>query len=325
MTPFHSKYWAAALNLRGPSGSLASLSRSLSNARVDLNPHQVDAALFAIRSPLNRGVLLADEVGLGKTVEAGIVITQRWAERRRKILLILPATLRKQWQCELTEKFSLPSVILEGSKVSVAPRGDSTMDSSNAVLICSYHFAAARAAQIREIPWDLVVIDEAHRLRNVWKPASKIAQAISQAITAAPKLLMTATPLQNSLIELYGLASILDPQLFGDVASFRDQFLNPKGSEATRNLTLRERLSNICTRTLRKQVLEYVKFTQRVPSPRTSCPPPANRSSTVSSPAISSAKPSSPSPPAKEPSSPSSSANSWRHPPSPSPKPSTPS
>ena len=153
MTPFHSKYWAAALTLRGPSGSLAALSRSLSNARVDLNPHQVDAALFAIRSPLNRGVLLADEVGLGKTVEAGIVITQRWAERRRKILLILPATLRKQWQSELTEKFSLPSVILEGNKVQVDPPG--------AVAICSYHFAAARAAAIREIPWDLVVIDEA--------------------------------------------------------------------------------------------------------------------------------------------------------------------
>lgn len=257
MTPFHSKYWAAALTLRAPSGSVASLSRSLSNARVDLNPHQVDAALFAIRSPLNRGVLLADEVGLGKTVEAGIVITQRWAERRRKILLILPATLRKQWQVELTDKFSLPSVILEGSQTRVDPPG--------AIAICSYHFAAARAGAIRDIPWDLVVIDEAHRLRNVWKTSNKIAQAISQAIVSAPKLLMTATPLQNSLTELYGLGTILDPQLFGDIASFRDQFINSNRSEAARNLSLKERLSNICTRTLRKQVLEYVKFTQRVP------------------------------------------------------------
>jgi adenine-specific DNA-methyltransferase len=113
-TPFHSKYWVAALTLRGPSGAIESLTRSIANSRVDLNPHQVDAALFAVRSPLTKGVLLADEVGLGKTVEAGIVITQRWAERRRKILLILPATLRKQWQQELTDKFSLLSVILEG-------------------------------------------------------------------------------------------------------------------------------------------------------------------------------------------------------------------
>ena len=95
-TPYHSQYWATALTLQGPGGTLESLSRSIANARVDLNPHQVDAALFAIRSPFSKGVMLADEVGLGKTIEAGIVITQRWAERRRKILLILPATLRKQ-------------------------------------------------------------------------------------------------------------------------------------------------------------------------------------------------------------------------------------
>jgi integrase len=192
-TPFHS--WAAALTLRGPSGAIESLTRSIANSRVDLNPHQVDAALFAIRSPLTKGVLLADELGLGKTVEAGIVITQRWAERRRKILLILPATLRKQWQQELTEKFSLPSVILEGRTASLRQ--------PDHIAICSYHFAAGRGDDVKQIPWDLVVVDEAHRLRNVWKTSSKIAQAISEAISHAPKVLLTATPLQNSLIELY--------------------------------------------------------------------------------------------------------------------------
>ena len=256
-TPFHSKYWAAALTLRGPSGAIDSLTRSIANSRVDLNPHQVDAALFAIRSPLTKGVLLADEVGLGKTVEAGIVITQRWAERRRKILLILPATLRKQWQQELTDKFSLPSIILEGRTASLRQ--------PDHIAICSYHFAASRAADLKQIPWDLVVVDEAHRLRNVWKTSSKIAQAISEAISHAPKVLMTATPLQNSLVELYGLVSILDPRVFGDIASFRDQFLNSNTDDAVRNLSLRERLTGICTRTLRKQVLEYIKFTQRVP------------------------------------------------------------
>jgi adenine-specific DNA-methyltransferase len=256
-TPFHSKYHAAALTLRGPSGAIESLSRSIANSRVDLNPHQVDAALFAIHSPLTKGVLLADEVGLGKTVEAGIVITQRWAERRRKILLILPATLRKQWQQELTEKFSLPSVILEG-------RG-ATLRQTDRIAICSYHFAASRSDDLKQIPWDLVVVDEAHRLRNVWKTSSKIAQAIAEGISHAPKVLMTATPLQNSLVELYGLVSILDPRVFGDIASFRDQFLNGANSEAVRNLSLKERLAGICTRTLRKQVLEYIKFTQRVP------------------------------------------------------------
>ena len=119
-TPYHSQYWAHALTLKGPGGSLESLSVSLANARVDLNPHQVDAALFAIRSPLSKGVILADEVGLGKTIEAGIVLAQRWAERRRRILLILPATLRKQWQQELAEKFGLPSVIVESGSFNAA-------------------------------------------------------------------------------------------------------------------------------------------------------------------------------------------------------------
>ena len=69
------------------------LAQSLSTARVDMNPHQVDAALFALASPLSKGVLLADEVGLGKTIEASLVIAQRWAERRRRILLIVPRVL----------------------------------------------------------------------------------------------------------------------------------------------------------------------------------------------------------------------------------------
>src|SRR5262245_47708471 len=112
-THYHAKYWATELTLRGATGSLESLSRSIAGARVDLNPHQVDAALFALRSPLNRGVLLADEVGLGKTIEAGIVIAQRWAERRRRILLVVPATLRTQWQSELESKFFLPATILD--------------------------------------------------------------------------------------------------------------------------------------------------------------------------------------------------------------------
>lgn len=210
--------------------------------------------------------MLADEVGLGKTIEAGIVITQRWAERRRKILLILPATLRKQWQQELMDKFSLPAVILESKTYNQSRRAghESPFQPKDAIVICSYHFAAAKADELKRIGWDLIVIDEAHRLRNVYKPSSKIAQSISDACAHAPKLLLTATPLQNSLQELYGLVSIIDPQVFGDLHSFREQFLKAT-DEQHRNLSLKDRLKPICTRTLRKQVLEYIRFTQRVP------------------------------------------------------------
>ena len=265
-TPYHSSYWAHALTLQGPPGTVENLSRSIANARVDLNPHQVDAALFAVRSPFTKGVLLADEVGLGKTIEAGIVIAQRWAERKRRILLILPATLRKQWQQEIEEKFSIPTTILESASFNQAKKTGNAapFDVKNRIVICSYHFAAAKAAELRRQKWDLVVVDEAHRLRNVYKPQNKMANAIVQAIAGSSTLLLTATPLQNSLLELYGLVSVIDPHVFGDLTSFREQFVRGNG-EAERNRELKRRLAPICRRTLRKQVLEYIRFTQRVP------------------------------------------------------------
>lgn len=265
-TAYHSQYWARALMLRGATGTIEALSRSIAGARVDLNPHQVDAALFAIRSPLTKGVILADEVGLGKTIEAGIVIAQRWAERKRRILVIVPATLRKQWQQELETKFYLPIRILD-SQAFNSIRGDGIVnpfDSQDKLVICSYHFASAKSPEVSRVPWDLVVIDEAHRLRNVYKKSSKLARSIADAVGHSPKLLLTATPLQNSLMELYGLASVIDVHLFGDAASFRDQFARAT-DEGERNADLRSRLQPVCIRTLRKQVVEYIPFTRRVP------------------------------------------------------------
>src|SRR6202045_3348689 len=112
-TAYHAKYFAYELTKRCASDSMEKLAASLADAQVDLNPHQVEAALFAFRSPLSKGAILADEVGLGKTIEAGILLAQSWAERRRTLLVICPANLRKQWSQELLDKFFLPSVILE--------------------------------------------------------------------------------------------------------------------------------------------------------------------------------------------------------------------
>ena len=113
LTPYHAKYFAYELTRRYSSDSLQKLAASLSDAQVDLNPHQVEAALFAFRSPLSKGAILADEVGLGKTIEAGIVISQKCAEQKRRILIIVPSNLRKQWNQELADKFFLPSIIFE--------------------------------------------------------------------------------------------------------------------------------------------------------------------------------------------------------------------
>src|SRR5689334_18626119 len=120
LTAYHAKYFAHELTKRCPSDSVEKLAGALVDAQVDLNPHQVDAALFAFRSPLSKGAILADEVGLGKIIEAGLVISQKWAERHRRVLVITPANLRKQWHQELTEKFSLPCRILESKSYNAA-------------------------------------------------------------------------------------------------------------------------------------------------------------------------------------------------------------
>ena len=265
-TPFHSKYYAHELTKRCSSDSLEKLSQSLNNATIDLNPHQVDAALFAFKSPLSRGAVLADEVGLGKTIEAGLIMSQLWAEGKRRILCIMPAALRQQWGRELAEKFFIDALILESKSFkTLQNQGDANpFEQKNKVVLCSFQFARKEADLIRRTPWDLVVLDEAHRMRNVYKNDNKIARAIRDAIGPRPKILLTATPLQNSLLELYGLISFIDPHLFGSSESFRDQFakriVNGRGDEFS---DLKRRLQPICIRTLRRQVSEYVRYTDR--------------------------------------------------------------
>lgn len=262
LTPHHIRYFAHELTRRHSSDSVEKLASVLANAQVDLNPYQVEAALFAFRSPFSKGAILADEVGLGKTIEAGLLLSQKWAERKRKLLIILPANLRKQWSQELADKFFLPSVILETKSFNEFVRqGNLNPFDQAAIVLCSYQFARSKEPYVRQVSWDLVVIDEAHRLRNVYKPSNKIANAIKQAISPYPKVLLTATPLQNSLLELYGLVSIIDEYSFGDFKSYKAQFAR-LGNEVNFE-DLRDRLKPICKRTLRKQVLEYVKYTNR--------------------------------------------------------------
>lgn len=264
MTDFHSKFYAYELTKRCAADSAEKLAGALVDAQVELNPHQVDAALFAFRSPLARGALLADEVGLGKTIEAGLVLSQKWAERKRKILVVAPANLRKQWMQELLDKFHLPSLILEKKSHGEALRRGELRPfaPSGKVVVCSYQFAYAKAAEVAAVDWDMVVVDEAHRLRNVYKPRNVTANVLRTALARAPKLLLTATPLQNSLLELYGLVSFIDEHAFGDLDSFREQYAQ---LDAAAFDTLKARLAPLCHRTLRKQVLEYVSYTNRIP------------------------------------------------------------
>ena len=263
-TPHQSKYFAEQILLQRPQSSIDGLVSAMSGVKVDLNPHQVDAALFAVKSPLSTGALLADEVGLGKTIEAGLVLAQCWAERRRHILLIVPAALRMQWRSELFEKFYIDSLLMESAVYNKLRKEGVTnpFDVRDRVVICSYQFASKKAIDLQLVPWDLVIIDEAHRLRNVYKSNNVMGKKLKKVLAGRKKLLLTATPLQNNLMELYGLVSIIDDRVFGDDKTFREMYVAVANSDI-RNQNLRRRLAPLCKRTLRKQVSEYVRYTGR--------------------------------------------------------------
>ncbi|HDZ72260.1 MAG TPA: DEAD/DEAH box helicase [Aurantimonas coralicida] len=264
-THYHSAYFAHRIMLEGQSDE--AFAKSLSTARVEMKPHQVEASRFALHSPLSKGVILADEVGLGKTIEACLVIAQKWAERRRNILLIVPASLRTQWQQELQQKFSLPSIILDSStyRRAVNDRNHNPLDNRTGIIIMSYQFAAARADNVHVVGWDLVVIDEAHRLRNAYKTrASPQTKKLLRALAPRMKILLTGTPLQNSLMELYGLVSSIDDNFFGNEKSFRIMYGGARDDAALTEL--RKRLSPIYKRHLRRdvQAAGHVSYTNRV-------------------------------------------------------------
>lgn len=277
------QYLAQLLTLKNPANSVTKLGRSVLNSTIDLTPHQIDAALFAFQNPLSKGAILADEVGLGKTIEAGLVISQLWAENKRKILCITPASIRKQWQGELSDKFFIDSFILDTKtyKQSQSKGNELPFNQKDKVVICSYQYARRMERDIALVDWDLVVIDEAHRLRNVYRSDNKIARSIQKSTAKRKKLLLTATPLQNSLLELYGQVSFVDERIFGNLESFKAQFIQhsdvfdeiPVLSDDVKTAAqmraerlfndLKQRIAPIAHRTLRRQVQQYVRYTKR--------------------------------------------------------------
>ena len=258
-TDYQAKYYAHELQRSYASDHVGKLAGLLFDAQVEPKPHQIDAALFALQTPFLKGVILADEVGLGKTIEAGIVISQYWAERKRSTLIIAPSSLRQQWQQELYEKFLIPSSLLD-AKTKDRLLG---VGRSPEVLICSYEFAQRHELSLLRA-WDVVVADEAHRLRNFWNGKAKVANAVAHIVDGAHKtVLLTATPLQNKLEELYGLVSVFDPNYFYSLDAFRERYIKNRESAAFDDLG--DRVAQVSKRTLRRDADKYIRFTERLP------------------------------------------------------------
>ncbi|KYG66452.1 hypothetical protein AZI86_05245 [Bdellovibrio bacteriovorus] len=271
ITPYHAKLFAYELTSKPGADVPDRIARALHDAKVDLNPHQVNAALFALKNPLSQGVILADEVGLGKTIEAGLLISQYWAEGKRSILIIAPKSLRHQWKDELDRLFFLKSDVLNSAiyrKIKKSGEND-PFDRNEKIIITNEHFVDAYSTQIKLYKWDLVIIDEAHKLRNVWKKSrtqAKRAKSVRDAVRGFNKALLTATPMQNNLMELYGLVSFIDDYILGTPESFAATFCNvPEEQREERLIELRHRMSRFFNRELRQNVKDYVPYTNRNP------------------------------------------------------------
>jgi superfamily II DNA or RNA helicase len=263
LTRFHQRIAAEALTARSGSGA-SRLAPALAHSAVDLNPHQIEAAAFALASLATGGAVLADEVGLGKTVEAGLVLAQLAAEGRPRAVILVPASLRAQWRDELRNKFGLDADVVDGDSCRAAEKAGLRTNpfDTGGIVIASHPFAAMRANELERVAWDVAIIDEAHRLRNAYRKDHRTGQALRRGLRKCPKLLLTATPLQNDLMELLGLASFIDDALLGSEDAFRLQYATGELTEEKAD-DLKARLAPVVIRTLRRQVREYVKFTAR--------------------------------------------------------------
>jgi len=263
LTRFHQRVAAEVLSARSGGGA-ARLAPALAQSAVDLNPHQIEAAAFALNALSTGGCVLADEVGLGKTIEAGLVLSQLVAEGRGRALVLTPASLRVQWREELGAKFGLEATVVDGVSARAGAKQGLSKNPFDrpGIVIASHPFAALRWDEVARLPWDVAIIDEAHRLRNAYRRDHKTGQALRRALRKCPKLLLTATPLQNDLLELLGLTCFIDEALLGAEDAFRLKFASGDLSEE-KTADLKERLAPVFVRTLRRQVREYVKFTAR--------------------------------------------------------------
>jgi helicase-like protein/SNF2 domain-containing protein len=272
MHPAQRRYFAEDLVRLRRSDEQRRYSAPQRAARIDANPHQIDAVIFALARIREGGCILADEVGLGKTIEAGLVIAQLRAEGARRILLITPKPLLGQWRQELYDLFGIDAIEAE-------PR-IGTLDGGGVFLIGREAAGSSkgRDALLLTDPFDLCVIDEAHEVfSGIHKrfdkagdyvedsPHAQTAGRVRDVLQAnhTPVLLLTATPMQNSLLELWALVQYVDPlgTLLGDLPTFRDVFcgVDERHLMPGQEGELRDRLQVVLQRTLRRDAQEFLE------------------------------------------------------------------
>ncbi len=214
----------------------------LSNARLEPQLHQAFVAHRVVARKLVPRMILADEVGLGKTIEAGLVIKELRARGLAdRVLIVAPASLKQQWQVELASKFNESFDIIDGDAAKHFGRGGANPFLARDSIICSLPFAAGkkRQEQILAAPWDLVIFDEAHRVRRTRSRATQAYRLAEELKDQTPGLLLlSATPVQLEAMELYSLIDLVEPGLFSGYQAYeRERRRIPELNDAMRSVS----------------------------------------------------------------------------------------
>lgn len=261
LSPFHALYKARKLS--GYASGRDNLVPVFASSDIEAYPYQIAAALFALRSPYLKGAILCDEGSLGKTFEALLVITQMWYEGKQKILIVIPTPLLHQWVKIIESRFSVPYFMIDSNET-FSSREDERQANpfmQDGIVLTTYDFAAEKAEFVSQIQWDITVFEEAHHLRRIYTDENKGTAVIRQAMRDSFKLLLTATPMQNSILDLYGLIHFIDETVLPDEKTFYQRYFRKPENYAE----LASRVSKYCFRTTRPQVANYVKIPERIP------------------------------------------------------------
>ena len=259
-TPFHAYYTARILDsLSGEDGFVSAFASS----DIKIYPFQIAAANFALRSPYQKGVILCDEAGMGKSHEAMLIITQKWLEGQGRILLVTPnADLLMQWTEMIDLYYTIPYIALTNHEEWNTNISDDNPNAfmQDAIVISTYDFVADNESAVKDIHWDLTVFEEANALSSVYREDNKQAKILKRISDGSFKLLLTGTPIEKNIMDLYGLIWFIDETVLPNEQEFLSRYLRKPENYPE----LAERVSKYCFRTLRSQAKDYAKVPDRI-------------------------------------------------------------
>lgn len=260
-SPFEAYYMARELENLPQEDKLIPV---FASSDIKVYPFQIAAASFALRSPYQRGFILCDESGMGKSYEAMMIITQRWYEGKNRLLLAIPnADLLTQWVELIEQYYTIPYVVLMSLQDCQAVTDESTQNpfAGEVLIITTYDFLAEQEAAAADVVWDLIVFEEATALASVYMEDNKKAKALKRIAKDACKLLLTGTPIEKNIMDLYGLIYFIDESILPSEQEFLQRYL--RRPENYPELT--DKVSKYCFRTLRSQAKRYAQIPNRIP------------------------------------------------------------